>query len=148
MGNEQLLDDQFPRLAGGRAQLELHAHIVRRHVERYGVGIRLGEPHPALRPRNAGCGSRQRQGMVEVVIPHWMRPYIDNVVYAPSQAKKGVVLVNLRETDGRSATLTLLDTDGKPLEFEVVNVLDEQLGRRADSLELKPYENVFVRIEP
>ncbi len=66
----------------------------------------------------------------------------------PSQAKKGAVLVNLRETDGRSATLTLLDADGKPLEFEVVNVLDEPLGRRADSLELKPYENVFVRLEP
>ena len=66
---------------------------------------------------------------------------------SPSQAKAGAVLVNLRETDGREASLTLMDADGNPLRFEVVNVLDEPVGKRTDSLELKPYENVFVRLE-
>ena len=65
---------------------------------------------------------------------------------SPSRTGQGAVLVNLRETDGRQAELTLLDAAGNPLTFEVVNVLDEPLGIRTSSLTLKPYENVFVRL--
>ena len=56
------------------------------------------------------------------------------------------MLVNLRETDGREAELTLLDAAGNPLTFEVVNALDEPTGKRTASLTLQPYENVFVRL--
>ena len=64
---------------------------------------------------------------------------------SPSRAGQGAVLVNLRETDGREAELTLLDAAGNPLTFEVVNALDEPTGKRTASLTLQPYENVFVR---
>ncbi|HIX97675.1 MAG TPA: hypothetical protein H9975_09390, partial [Candidatus Alistipes avistercoris] len=65
---------------------------------------------------------------------------------SPSRAGQGAVLVNLRETDGREAELTLLDAAGNPLTFEVVNALDEPTGKRTASLTLQPYENVFVRL--
>lgn len=60
---------------------------------------------------------------------------------SPSRTGQGAVLVNLRETDGRQAELTLLDAAGNPLTFEVVNVLDEPLGIRTSSLTLQTLEN-------
>lgn len=66
----------------------------------------------------------------------------------PSIAEPGSVMVNLRETDGRQATLTLLDANGQPLAFERVNVLDEAQGEKVTSLSLGAYENVFVRVHP
>lgn len=65
----------------------------------------------------------------------------------PSRMGEGAVLVNLRETDGQPAELTLLDQAGKAMPFEVVNALDEPKGQRVSKLTLKPYENIFVRIK-
>ncbi|WP_300735843.1 polysaccharide lyase family protein [uncultured Alistipes sp.] len=83
----------------------------------------------------------------------WSRSFLstgcDHVLMTscvPSKAEEGAVLINLRETDGRDATLTLLNADGQPLPFERVNVLDEVQGEKVTSLPLKGYENVFVRV--
>ncbi|MBQ6086458.1 MAG: hypothetical protein IJK96_00180 [Bacteroidales bacterium] len=60
----------------------------------------------------------------------------------------GNLLVNVRETSGRPSTLSLHDSDGNRLSFVQVNVLDEETGRRTDSLGIPPYGNVFVRVKP
>lgn len=66
---------------------------------------------------------------------------------SPSTKEEGAVMVNFRETDGKPAELVIYDGDGNPVEFRIVNVLDEPAGQGSvSSFEMKPYENVFVRI--
>ena len=58
----------------------------------------------------------------------------------------GCVWLNVRETDGKAAELTVLDGTGKPLKFERTDALDAASAPAAESLRLKPYENVFIRL--
>lgn len=64
----------------------------------------------------------------------------------PSDAGQGTLVVNLRETAGREATLTLVDEAGRPLRFTRVDILDRPMGGEVESLRMAPYENLFVRI--
>ena len=63
-------------------------------------------------------------------------------------AQDGNILLNVRETAGREANLTLLDGNGARMPFIPVNVLDEQTGSLTSSLKIAPYGNVFVRVKP
>ena len=65
----------------------------------------------------------------------------------PSHAEDNAVLINLRETDGREADFRMLDASGNPVPFTVVNVLDEDMGGEVKSYRLKPYENIFIRVD-
>lgn len=41
----------------------------------------------------------------------------------------------------------MLDASGNPVPFTVVNVLDEDMGGEVKSYRLKPYENIFIRVD-
>lgn len=64
----------------------------------------------------------------------------------PSDAGQGALVVNLRETEGREATLTLVDEAGRPLRFRRVDILDRPMGDWTETLRLAPCENLFVRL--
>ncbi|MDR1860316.1 MAG: hypothetical protein LBR06_05295 [Bacteroidales bacterium] len=59
----------------------------------------------------------------------------------------GYLLINVREPDGKPATLQLTASDGSPLTFTVVNALEEILAAPVKELNLKPYENVFIKVK-
>jgi hypothetical protein len=72
----------------------------------------------------------------------------DNLVLTsitPSN-EAGYLLLNVREPDGKPATLRLTASDGSPLTFTVVNALEETLAATVKELNLKPYENVFLKV--
>ena len=80
----------------------------------------------------------------------YLRPEGGNVLMTscvPSHAEDNAVLINLRETDGREADFRMLDASGNPVPFTVVNVLDEDMGGEVKSYRLKPYENIFIRVD-
>jgi hypothetical protein len=54
--------------------------------------------------------------------------------------------VNVRETDGKAAEIKNNGRDGKPVSFVVANALDETEGESRTSMQLKPFENVFIRV--
>ncbi|MDR2474140.1 MAG: hypothetical protein LBD53_11405, partial [Tannerella sp.] len=59
----------------------------------------------------------------------------------------GYLLLNVREPDGKPATLQILDAAGKPLAFSIVNVLEEPLSNNnITENELKPFENKFIKL--
>lgn len=79
----------------------------------------------------------------------FLRPGPDHVLLTSCvpAADGSSVLVNLRETDGRPATLTLLDAAGHALNFRPTDATGRALtGEHVSSLEMAPYENRFVLI--
>ena len=62
-------------------------------------------------------------------------------------ATDGSVLLNIREVNGVPARLILTGEDGRPIPFEVVNVVEEGTGERVSQLAFEPYGNRFVRIQ-
>ncbi|MDR2474207.1 MAG: hypothetical protein LBD53_11745 [Tannerella sp.] len=59
----------------------------------------------------------------------------------------GYLLLNVREPDGKPATLQILDAAGKPLAFSIVNALEEPLSNNnITENELKPFENKFIKL--
>ena len=73
----------------------------------------------------------------------------DNLLLVGSvPTPEGNVLLNIRETAGKAATLSLRDGNGNRLPFVRVNVINEETGRQTTSLDIAPYGNVFVRVMP
>lgn len=63
-------------------------------------------------------------------------------------AEKDCVLLNVREISGSAAELEIVDGQGNPLKFEVVNAIDEPMGGGMRTGEtFKGYENKFVRVK-
>jgi hypothetical protein len=78
----------------------------------------------------------------------FMRIEGDNVLVTsctPTISGDGV-LVNVRETDGHAGELTLLDGEGNPMSFTVVDATARPTegGKEMTTLSLKPFENKFV----
>ena len=63
-------------------------------------------------------------------------------------SEDGSLTLNIRETGGKKAVLSVRGKDGGRLPFVPVNVLGEEKGSRTTSLEVSPYANVFVRMNP
>ena len=72
----------------------------------------------------------------------------DNIMItsmAPAR-RKGYVILQVRETAGTASTLAL-SSGGKALKFRKADALENTHGRRMKSLELAPYDDVFVMLK-
>jgi hypothetical protein len=58
---------------------------------------------------------------------------------------KGYVLINARELDGKHSLFQILNNEGKPLEFAIVNAIEEPLQTGLKEISFAPYENKFVK---
>jgi len=61
--------------------------------------------------------------------------------------QNGYLLLNVREPDGVKTTMQILDANGKPLRFTIVNALEEPLGDSRTAIDLLPYENKFIKLK-
>lgn len=59
----------------------------------------------------------------------------------------GYLLINVRELDGKNTPLQILDTNGNPIEFTVVNILEEPLEKGAKETNFIPYANKFIKVK-
>ncbi|MDR1524593.1 MAG: hypothetical protein LBS79_04950 [Tannerella sp.] len=59
----------------------------------------------------------------------------------------GYVLINVRELDGTPSRLQILGSDGLPLEFALVNAVEETLQTGLREVAFAPYENKFIRLK-
>jgi len=59
----------------------------------------------------------------------------------------GWLLLNVRETDGIDATLTINDRSGKPCLFQIVNAIEEPLSDLVTSEQFKAEENKFIKLK-
>jgi hypothetical protein len=60
---------------------------------------------------------------------------------------KGYVLINVRELDGRQSLFQILDNEGKPLEFTIVNAIEEMLETGLKEISFAPYGNRFIKFK-
>jgi hypothetical protein len=60
---------------------------------------------------------------------------------------KDYVLINVRELDGRQTPFQILDKDEKPMEFSIVNAIEEILESGLKEISFAPYENKFIRLK-
>jgi hypothetical protein len=60
---------------------------------------------------------------------------------------KGYVLINVRELDGKQSSFQLLDNKGNPLEFTVVNAIEETLETGLKEISFAPYGNKFIKFK-
>jgi len=81
---------------------------------------------------------------------HWSAIKVNGdglVPIAISPAKrKGYVIMQIRETTGKTQTLKLLDSRGKAKRFKLVNAVGEPMSRSCKSIVLEPYTNSFVMV--
>ena len=72
----------------------------------------------------------------------------DNFLMASAtpSATEGYLLINVRELDGKNSTLQILDKNGKPMEFTVVNILEEPLEKPSKESGFIPYANKFIKL--
>lgn len=59
----------------------------------------------------------------------------------------GYLLINVRELDGKNTPLQILDTNGNPVEFTVVNVIEEELEKPAKETNFMPFANKFIKVK-
>jgi hypothetical protein len=67
---------------------------------------------------------------------------------ATPSVDKGYVLINVRELDGKQSLFQILDNEGKPLEFTVVNAIEETLETGLKEISFAPYGNRFIKFRP
>lgn len=59
----------------------------------------------------------------------------------------GFLLLNVRETDGKSTEFTIKDRSGKLYEFQIVNAIEESLSDTVKSVSFAPFENKFIKLK-
>lgn len=59
----------------------------------------------------------------------------------------GWLLLNVRETDGRDAELTINDSSGEPYLFQIVNAIEEPLSGLVTSDRFRAEENKFIKLK-
>jgi hypothetical protein len=59
----------------------------------------------------------------------------------------GWLLLNVRETEGKDATLIFKDGSGKPILFRVVNAIEEPLSDLVTAQPFKAEENKFIKLK-
>jgi hypothetical protein len=60
---------------------------------------------------------------------------------------KGYILINVRELDGKQTPFRVLDNTGKPVEFSVVNAIEESITNNINEINFEPYGNKFVKVK-
>ena len=61
--------------------------------------------------------------------------------------KDDYVLLNVRELNGNESTLKILDKDGNPLTFSVVNAMEDNIAGDMKECRFIPFENKFIQIK-
>ena len=59
----------------------------------------------------------------------------------------GYVLINVRELDGKSTPLQIINSTGKIMEFSIVNALEETLQTGVTESVFAPFENKFIKLK-
>ena len=60
---------------------------------------------------------------------------------------KGYVLINVRELDGKPTPLQIIGSDGKILEFSIVNAIEEPIQSGLKEINFAPFENKFIKLK-
>ena len=58
---------------------------------------------------------------------------------------KSFILINVRELDGKQTSFQILDNTGKPVEFSVVNAIEEGITNSVNEIKFEPYDNKFIK---
>jgi hypothetical protein len=66
---------------------------------------------------------------------------------ATPSVDKGFVLINVRELDGKSTPLQIIDRSGKVLEFSIVNAIEEAMQTGLKETNFAPFENKFIKLK-
>jgi hypothetical protein len=59
---------------------------------------------------------------------------------------KGFILINVRELDGKKTLFRILDNAGKPIEFSIVNAIEENISKNISEFSFEPFDNKFIKI--
>lgn len=59
----------------------------------------------------------------------------------------GYILINVRELDGVESNFSILDRNGNPLTFSIVNAIEEVEQSGLKEFKFKPFENKFIRLK-
>ena len=60
---------------------------------------------------------------------------------------KDFILINVRELDGKQTPFQLMDNTGKPVEFSVVNAIEESITNTISKIDFEPYGNKFIKVK-
>jgi len=60
---------------------------------------------------------------------------------------KGFILINVRELDGKQTPFRIMDDTGKPVEFSVVNAIEEIITDNINEINFEPYGNKFIKVK-
>jgi Glycosyl hydrolases family 38 N-terminal domain./Glycosyl hydrolases family 38 C-terminal domain. len=61
--------------------------------------------------------------------------------------EKDYVLLNVRELNGKESILKIIDGNGNPVSFSIVNVIEEVIEDGSTETRFIPYENKFIKIK-
>jgi hypothetical protein len=73
----------------------------------------------------------------------------DNLLMTSATPSKdeGYILINVRELDGKSTPLQIVDGTGETLEFLIVNAIEEPIQKGLKETNFKPFENKFIKLK-
>lgn len=73
----------------------------------------------------------------------------DNLLMTSATPSKdnGYILINVRELDGKSTPLQILNSEGKTLEFSIVNAIEEPVQKSVKETNFVPFENKFIKLK-
>jgi hypothetical protein len=60
---------------------------------------------------------------------------------------EGYVLINVREMDGKQSLFQILNNEGNPLKFSIVNAIEEPLETELTEVVFAPYGNKFIKLK-
>ncbi|MDR0699588.1 MAG: hypothetical protein LBG28_10290 [Tannerella sp.] len=66
---------------------------------------------------------------------------------ATPSTEKGYVLINVRELDGKKTPFQILDSAGDPMEFSIVNLIEEPLTTGLRETTFAPFGNMFIKFK-
>lgn len=111
-------------------------------ASRFGWSNRIPLYARVMPAATAGNGQQRERSFLRTGCDHVL------ITSCTPMASGDGILVNLRETDGKAATFTLLDAGGDALSFTATDATGNPLdGRRVTSLSLKPFENRFIVVK-
>jgi hypothetical protein len=61
--------------------------------------------------------------------------------------EKDYILLNIRELNGKESILKIIDKNGNPLSFSIVNVIEEGIEEGLKESRFIPFENKFIKIK-
>jgi len=108
-------------------------------ASRFGWGKRIPMPGRVL-PPGEGSDMADINSLLDI------NPENLLLINARPDKDPGSIILHLRETAGRTASLTMTGKVGKKIDLQEVNVIGDPIGRGQKMIEFKPWEVKFIRI--